>query len=72
MKQYNVKIKFLEFKRPKAYVFEETTTKNPAGQILFLGLPEKGRGYTLHYTEHTLKAMQAELTEYPYKQPITE
>lgn len=59
MKKYEVHLKFIERKKPVKYVFAETDMKNPAGEILFSGLPARGKFYHLHYTEFTLQKLNA-------------
>lgn len=62
MKKYELPLKFYDPVRIQNYLFIETTDKNPKGDILFEGLPKRGRGYLLHYTEDTLLKLQAKLT----------
>lgn len=59
MKKYKITLAFYDPIRSKKYLFVETNIKNPAGEILFEGLPTKGKDYLLHFTEFTLVKMGA-------------
>lgn len=58
-KKFELPLQFIGRKTPKKYLFVETDLKNPAGQVLFEGLPTNGKGYLLHYTEQTLIKLNA-------------
>ena len=71
MKTYKLQLNFIEGNY--IYTFKETTLKNPNNEILFCGtatkkiktIPRHKRParsmYVLHYTENTLKRLNAEL-----------